>query len=117
MQPSPYAAPAPPVSRHATGKALLSASWGMLKQDRELLWLPMLGSLAALVAAGLLFVSGWFLGCALGGTDHHSWAGSLGGLFAAGAATVAGIYFQAALVIGANERADGGDPTLRGCLQ
>jgi len=117
MQPSPYAAPAPtPGPRRATGKALLSASWGMLRQDRELLWLPVLGSLAALVAAGLLFVPGWFVGSAVGGTNHHSWAGTVGGLFAAAAATVAGIYFQAALVIGANERADGGDPTLRGCL-
>lgn len=118
MQPNPYAAPAPTgASRQATGKALLNASWAMLRQDTELLWLPVLGSLAALVAAALLFVPGWLVGSALGGTDHHSWAGTVGGLFAAAAATVAGIYFQAALVIGANERADGGDPTLRSCLR
>jgi len=118
MEPNAYASPAPTVvARHATGKALLNASWGMLRQDTELLWLPLLGSLAALVAAGLLFVPGWFIGGALGGTNHHSWAGTLGGVLAAAAATVAGIYFQAALVIGANERADGGDPTLRSCLR
>jgi hypothetical protein len=118
MQPNPYAAPVPTdASRRATGKELLNASWGMLRQDRELLWLPVLGALACLVAAGLLFVPGWFIGGALGGTDHHSWAGSIGGVFAAAAATVAGVFFQAALVIGANERADGGDPTLQGCLR
>jgi hypothetical protein len=32
------------------------------------------------------------------------------------AASVVSIYFQAALVIGANQRADGGDPTVRGVL-
>jgi hypothetical protein len=35
---------------------------------------------------------------------------------AAFGASVVPIYFQAALVIGAFERADGGDPTLRGVL-
>jgi hypothetical protein len=38
-------------------------------------------------------------------------------VLAAAAATVAGIFFQAALVIGANTRADGGDPTVRSCLR
>ena len=103
--------------RRATGKELLSASWRLLRQDRELLWLPVLGAMAGMVAAVLLFVPGWFIGAAAGGTDHHSWAGTMGGLLAAVAATVVGIYFQAALVIGANQRADGGDPTLSGCLR
>ena len=117
-QPSPYGAP-PPVSgpRRATGKELLGASWQMLRQDRELLWLPALGAIAGLVAAVLFFVPGWFIGGAVGGTDHHSWAGGFGGVLAAAGATIVGIYFQAALVIGANERAEGGDPTLRGCLR
>jgi hypothetical protein len=118
MQPSPYAVPAPMSGpRRATGKELLGASWRMLRQDRELLWLPALGALASMVAAVLLFLPGWFIGAAVGGTDHHSWAATMGGLLAAVAATIVGIYFQAALVIGANVRADGGDPTLRGCLQ
>ena len=116
MQPSPYAAPTTIVPRGATGKELLRASWAMLRQDRELLWLPALGSLASLVAAGLLFVPGWFIGGTVGGADHHSWAGGLGGALAAAAASIVGIFFQAALVIGANARADGEDPTLRSCL-
>jgi len=103
--------------RRATGKELLGPSWRMLRQDRELLWLPALGALAGTVAAVLLFVPGWIIGAAAGGTDHHSWAGTMGGLLAAVAATIVGIYFQAALVIGANMRADGGDPNLRGCLK
>jgi hypothetical protein len=74
------------------------------------------GALLALVAAGALFVPGWVLGDAAGGAGHHSWAYWVGGIFASFGASVVGIYFQSALVIGANERADGGDPTLRSCL-
>lgn len=99
-----------------TGRALLSASWTLLKKDRELVWLPAIGAVLALVAAGLLFVPGWFLGDAAGGPSHHSWAYWVGGILASFGASVVSIYFQSALVIGANERADGGDPTLRSCL-
>src|SRR5439155_7562590 len=106
MQPSPYAVTAPMNGpQRATGKQLLNATWTMLRQDRELFWLPALGALAGLVAAVVLFVPGWFIGAAVGGTDHHSWAGAVGGLLAAVAATIVGIYCRAALVIGANVRA------------
>lgn len=120
--PNPYGVPpgSPPYgSRRATGKQVLSASWRMLRQDRELLWLPAIGTVASLIAAGIFFVPGWFLGAAVGGSGgaHHSWAGTLGGVLAGVAATIVGVYFQSALVIGANERADGGDPTLGGCLR
>ena len=94
----------------------MSASWNLLKQDRELVWLPAMGALLALVAAALLFVPGWLVGNSAGGPSHHSWAYWVGGIFASFGASVVGIYFQAALVIGANQRADGGDPTLRSCL-
>jgi hypothetical protein len=116
---SPYAYPGPATTgpQRATGKALLNASWSMLRQDRELMWLPVLGAIFGLIAAGILFVPGWFIGGAVGGTDHHSWAAGLGGILAAAGATIVSIFFQAALVIGANERADGGDPTLRGVLR
>jgi hypothetical protein len=89
----------------------------MLRQDRELLWLPVLGAVTGLFAAGVMFVPGWFVGAQLGGPDHHSWAGYLGGVLAAAGATIVSIFFQAALVIGANERAEGGDPTLGGVLR
>jgi len=118
MQPTSYGGPPPFTgTSRPTGKALLNASWQMLRQDRELVWLPALGSLASLLAAGILFVPGWFIGAAIGGTQDDSWSGALGGILAVVAATIVGIYFQAALVIGANERADGGDPTLSGCLR
>jgi hypothetical protein len=116
--PQPYGAPPVHTGRYGqpTGKALLSSSRTLLKQDRELIWLPAIGALLALVAAGLLFVPGWVLGDSAGGPNHHSWAYWVGGILASFGASVVSIYFQAALVIGANERADGGDPTLRSCL-
>src|SRR4051812_21308330 len=110
-----YATP-PALARRPTGRQLLSASWAMLRQDRELLWLPAIGAVASLACAGILFVPGWFLGDVLGGSTHPSWAGWLGGVLAALGASVAAIYFQAALVFGAYERADGGDPTLSSAL-
>lgn len=118
MQPGPYAAPSPTSGPTGpTGKALLKASWQMLRQDRELVWLPAVGAATSLLAAVILFVPGWFLGAAIGGTQQNSWSGTFGGVLAVFAATIVGIYFQAALVIGANERADGGDPTFGGCLR
>jgi hypothetical protein len=113
---SPYAYPEPTKPSKPTGKQLLSASWRMLRQDRELLWLPAMGALFGALAAGILFVPGWFLGRSLGGAAHHSWGAYAGGVLAAFGASVVSIYFQAALVVGANERADGGDPTLRSAM-
>lgn len=119
-QPTPYGyyppQPGPGGSPQATGKQLLRASWGLLRQDRELLWLPAIAAVTGLFAAAVLFVPGFALGWTLGGGQHDSWGGWVGGVFAAFAASVVAIYFQAALVIGANERADGGDPTLRSVL-
>lgn len=98
-----------------TGKALLRASWALLRQDRELLWLPVLATVTGLLAALVLFVPGFLLGNAAGGSDSPA-GGWVGGVLAALGASVVSVYFQAALVIGANERASGLDPTLRGCL-
>lgn len=116
----PYEFPPPPPSLAgtpgpATGKALLSASWGLLRQDRVLLWLPGIAAVTGLIAALVLFLPGFALGWLIGGQDS-SFAAWVGAAFAAFASSVVAIYFQAALVIGANQRADGGDPTLRGVL-
>ena len=102
-----------PVSSSPTGKALLSSTWALLRQDRELLWLPVLATLGALLAVVVLFVPGFALGYGLG---NENVGAVLGGALAAVGSTAVAIYFQAALVIGANQRADGGDPTVRGVL-
>jgi hypothetical protein len=117
-QPPQWSPPAPPMrgSGRATGKQLLSASWGMLRQDRELLWLPAIAAITGFFAAVILFAPGFAIGWFVGGGQHHAWGGWVGGAFAAFGASIVSIYFQAALVIGANQRADGGNPDVRGVL-
>jgi hypothetical protein len=105
--------PAPPAT-HATGREILSASWTMLKLDKTLLWIPVLSAVASLLAALILFVPGFLLGRSVGGSDDIG--GWVGGVLAAFAASVVAIFFQAALVIGANQRADGQQPTVGGVI-
>jgi Family of unknown function (DUF6159) len=116
-QPPQWSPPAPMRGTgRATGRQLLSASWAMLRQDRELLWLPAIAAITGFFAAVILFAPGFAIGWFAGGDQHHAWGGWVGGAFAAFGASVVSIYFQAALVIGANQRADGGDPNVRGVL-
>ena len=110
-----YGAPVPPPPAQATGKQVLTACWALLRQDRALLVLPVMSALIGLVAAAVLFIPGWAVGSAIGGSGHTG--AEVGTVLAAFAASVVTIYFQAALVIGANERADGGTPTLGGVLR
>jgi hypothetical protein len=99
----------------ATGKQLLGACWSMLREDREMLWLPFIGALFALIAWLILFFPGWLIGWAASGQSDRvgPFVGMVLGTFGA---TCVSVYFQAALVIAANERADGGDPTRSGVL-
>jgi hypothetical protein len=102
-----------PAHRRGTGKMLVRATWQLLRQDRDLMWLPVLGGLAALAALILLLAPGLLLGWVAGNATVGAWIGGVLGVFLA--ATV-GIYFQAALVLGAFQRADGYDPSLRSTL-
>lgn len=114
-----YMPPAPQIrgwSGQATGGELLSATWALLKKDRELILLPVIGTIAGVIAGAALFAPGFAFGLALGGTNHVRNGLVIGGALFGFASTVVAIYFQAALVIGAMQRADGGDPTLGGVL-
>jgi len=113
--PYQYGPPIPVQPSKPTGKQILTSSWAMLREDRQLLALPFLSALAALLAAGVLFVPGWALGAAI--TGNAGKGAAVGGVVAAFAASMVSIYFQAALVVGANIRADGGTPTLSGVLR
>jgi Family of unknown function (DUF6159) len=113
----PYRYGPPPVPTYgdrATGKQILSASWRLLRQDPELIGLPLIGTLAGLFAAAILFVPGWALGRALSDSNHV--AAWVGGALAVLALTTVGIFFEAALVIGANDRAEGRTPTIGSTL-
>ena len=106
---------------------LFKASWLVLRQDKELMWLPVISVVATLVAmapfalgaVGLFALDGGS-SATTSGSQSSSGAGSIGGivlLFVAYfVAAYVAIFFQAALVLGANDRMTGGDPTVRSAL-
>jgi hypothetical protein len=99
---------------------LAGSSWRVLKADKELVFLPVL-SLIATVAVAISFL--WPIlssctdsigpknACELGGTDYV--------IMAVAYVTLAfiTIFFNAALVHAANERMDGGDPTVGSAIR
>jgi hypothetical protein len=97
-----------------TGKELVQATWQLLRQDPDLMWLPVLGGMAAFAALLILFVPGLLLGWA---TGNLATGGVLGGILGIFLASSVAIYFQAALVLGAFQRADGYDPSLGSTLR
>jgi hypothetical protein len=90
------------------------ATWQLLRRDRDLLWLPVVGGAAAALALVALLVPGLLIGWAAGDTTVGGWVGAALGVFAA---SCVGIYFQAALVLGAFQRADGHDPSFGSTLR
>ncbi len=96
---------------------LAKTSWGVLRSDKTLAAFPAISGLVSLVALGIL--GGLFL---LVGIDFGSDAESaavepLGYVLVVVAYLVfafIAVYFQAALVAGANDRLQGRDATLRG---
>ena len=106
------------MGRFANTWRLTKNSWSLLKQDRELLWLPILSmlTLLAIVAAAAVvgFVTGIFDADA--GAEGLGGSAAALGLVLAFAATATVVYFEGALVAGAHERMTGGDPTVRSAL-
>jgi hypothetical protein len=94
--------------------ALAKASWGVLKSEKGLAWLPVLSFLGSVVVIALFSLAVWAtLGKDTGidGTDHYNpnvltWV--LGFCTYIGVAFVQ-TYFMAALCAGANERLQGRD--------
>lgn len=106
------------MGRFANSKHLAAASWGVLKQDRELLAIPVIGGVSC---AGIAAVIGLVVFTTLETTTDATTGETtqqanpaavllllIGVLIMALIAQV----FAGALVAGANERFDGGDPTL-----
>lgn len=101
----------------------MKQSWAVLKQDRELMWLPVIGAIVAAVVAAVVMIpialsQDWD---AITANSEAASEQLGGGTYAALAAlTLAlafiSIFFRAALVSGAHERMSGGDPTVRSAI-
>ena len=95
-------------------------SWRVLRKDKELLWLPVLGGLAALIIAGIVFLIVALVNYdpAGGLSDMEVGGGSVLLMFLGVlASTIAVYFFQGALVHGARERLTGGDPTVASAIR
>lgn len=93
---------------------LVKSSWSLLKADRELLWLPVLSGLSGLGLLVLFVLPGSLLFIPENGSLKPVGIVLyvLGGL----ALSFSTIFFNAAIVHGADERMRGGDPTLKSAL-
>jgi hypothetical protein len=119
-------------SDKSTGMQFVRAAWSTLRADRSLLVLPLLGSLIQLVLAAIavpvaLFVPGVFLdvygntyGTSDAGLNQDPVLGPLGyvlGIIALFLMVFTTVFFTAALVVGAQERLSGGDPSVGSSLK
>lgn len=97
---------------------MAKSSWAVLRADRELLWLPVLSAIASLVAIAAFFLPALLLNDGL--TDEAGQTNPMAVmLMIIGSLLVAGIavFFQGALVHGADERLSGGDPTVSSAIK
>jgi hypothetical protein len=115
VDPYRYGAPDPlPRASNPTGKQIIGASWRLLREDRHLLWLPVMSTVSGLLTAAVFFAPGYLLADSI--VDQRRIGIYIGAACAGFALSVVSIFFQSALVIGAFQRADGQRPTLRGVL-
>jgi hypothetical protein len=93
-------------SKNPTGKAILQASLQLFRQDRQMIWLPVMATVTALVAFAIITGP---LVLALGHTGYAVIFAIACGSVVATAATV---IFNVALVFAANDRIEGRTPTI-----
>lgn len=107
----------PSPGMNPTGKELLRATFDLLRQDKQMFALPFVGMVVGTIAAVVFFVPGYGTGWVISGRQHGDLAYYAGAALGGLGATIVAVYFQVALVIGANQRADGGEPTVSACLR
>ncbi len=108
------------MGRIANTWRLAKLSWGVLKQDRELLWMPVLSFLVSIVVIGVVLV---LLAVTMSTESSHGqttmeFNPAMIVAFVVGALLlgVVAVFFNGALVAGAHERLTGGDPTVRSAI-
>ncbi|HEX4161416.1 MAG TPA: DUF6159 family protein [Acidimicrobiales bacterium] len=93
-------------AKNPTGKAILRASLQLFRQDPQMIWLPVMATVTALIAFGI--VTGPLV-LVLGYTGYALILAIACGSVVATAATV---IFNVALVFAANDRIEGRTPTI-----
>jgi len=92
------------------GKAILRASLGLFRQDRQMIWLPVMATVTAVIAFAVVAVP---ITLAVGRTGLAVILALACGSVVATSATV---IFNVALVFAATARIEGRTPTVRGSL-
>ena len=103
------------MGRWARSKAMASASWNVVKTDKQLVLLPLLSGLASIVIAGTFLVPIFLTGRDTSGAGDSFQPGPVGYvlIFAMYVALAyITIFFRTALISAADERMQGGSPTL-----
>lgn len=93
-------------TKNPTGKAILRASLQLFRQDRQMIWLPVMATVTAVLAFGI--VTGPLV-LLIGYTGYALILALACGSVVATAATV---IFNVALVFAANDRIEGRTPTI-----
>src|SRR5687768_10608444 len=94
---------------------LFKTSWGVLRSDKTLATFPLISGLVSLLALAAFFGLFYALGLDTGSGDESAAIKPMGYVIGVAAYVVfafIAVYFQAALVAGANERLAGGDATI-----
>ncbi|MEY4174315.1 MAG: hypothetical protein RI900_1480, partial [Actinomycetota bacterium] len=97
------------------GGTLVKAAWSALRQDKELLSLPIVGGVASLLSLLPLFVVVLIFGGKDDGSNPSAVMIVVGVLTAFLVAIVA-TFFSVALAAGAHERMGGGNPTVKSAM-
>ncbi len=97
------------MGRISNGWRLAKASWRVLARDRELIAIPIVMGVAAVVAFAIVGAPAAFF---FGDESATQWAGWILLVVASLVATWVTVIGQAAIMSGAAQRMDGGDPTL-----
>ena len=95
---------------NVTGKAVLQASLGLFRQDRQMLWLPVLSTVTALVSFAVVTVP------IVAFAGRSGIAVLVGLALGSVVATAATVIFNVALCFAATDRIEGRRPTVGGAL-
>ena len=108
------------MGRFARSWDLFKTSLRVVRQDKELLWMPVLSGLATLVAVAAVSGVG-FLSGVWPETQAADGSANIPGIALAFVLYIVlafiALFFNAAVVAGANERLAGGDPTMASALR